>query len=320
MINILTKRSNSRLIQQACQQDPDAWQQLVNEYTPMIYGVALRYARNSQDAKDITQEVLLNCYTNIHNLADVSRFGAWLHRITVNACHAWYRRDQTAWVTLDGSDHPALIAADQVVARQIPEPLIVYPDKQYQRLEAKEIVQKALAILPEKLQITTQRYYLEEMSYQEIATELNVPIGTVKRRLHDARHRLKTEVNKMMQEQMILSQAVGLETTGNRHTPIFLKGVHLPAAWTTTLSTAMDNQESLTIHILQGDAQDASACESIAKFEVSDISAGQARQTPRIRVTLGVDTKGKMTCTAQELPGKDLPVTGKVAAIAVEGG
>ncbi len=284
----------------------------------MVFSLALKYTKNFHEAQDISQEVFLQVYTQLPTLQDATRFSAWLRQITLNVCHMWHRQRRVSWVSLEAPEHAGLIAYEHTIAHPWSDPLIVYPETALERIEAGELVHEALKTLPEKLQSTISLYYLEGLNYREIAAHLNVPMGTVKRRLHDARQKLKEEISKMTSEYVLLKHAVGLETVGQQHTPIFVKGMHLPAACTLDFSTAIDNQEEITLHILQGDSQKASDCRSIARLQVKGISPAQKRGEPKIKVTFEIEPSGVFQCRARELPNQRLLVEGEPARIDIE--
>ena len=121
----------------------------------------------------------------------------------------------------------------------------------------------------------------------------------------------------MTSETVMLQAAVGLETIGQQHTPIFGKGLPLPAACTILFSTAQDNQDAITIHLLQGDALPMVECKSITHLLIKNIATGQPKQTPQLKVTFMIDATGKIHCRATELPTRALLVEGTPATVEV---
>jgi molecular chaperone DnaK (HSP70) len=84
------------------------------------------------------------------------------------------------------------------------------------------------------------------------------------------------------------------------------------------ISTAIDNQEEITLHILQGDSQKASDCRSIARLQVKGISPAQKRGEPKIKVTFEIEPSGVFQCQARELPNQWLLVEGQPARVDIE--
>ena len=184
--------------------------------------------------------------------------------------------------------------------------------------EARQIIGKAMAALSPKLRDAVRLHYLEGQACRDIAKNLGVPVGTVKRRLHDGRRKLKEEVEKMSNKNLLPKHAVGLETTGGQHTPIFARGLHLPASWSTIFSTAEDGQQQIVIHVMQGDGAAAADCRSVAALKISGWGKGQKKQGPQIRVTFNIDPKGAFSCAATQGSGQNLHVEGTPSRIEVE--
>lgn len=311
---------NPSLTQDSSHNSGHVWQQLVEQEAPMLFRVAYRYVQNKDEAQDIVQEALLRGYTRIEELQDPTKIGAWLRQIVVNLCRMWFRKQpKTEWVPLDTCQQTGLIASEYTLLNPTFDRLTV-SSSDYHSIEVREMTEQLLASLSEKLHQTVQLYYLQGLSYQEIAAAMDVPIGTVKRRLHDARQQLKERVYIMSSEQSskqkVLKHAVGLETTGESHSPLFNKGTLLPVACTVNFSTASDNQGSIELHLLQGDSTRMAECKSLGKVTVNGITPGQPRQDPQLMVTFTIDAGETLTCKAKELPNKELHILAKPAQIA----
>jgi len=122
----------------------------------------------------------------------------------------------------------------------------------------------------------------------------------------------------MSDELTILKHAVGFETAGDKHTPIFVRGLHLPVAWSKMLLPARENQAEIIIHLLQGDSSEAKECASIATFKIKGISPRRNREGPEIMLTLEIDTQGEMRCQAHQLPDRGLVIEGSAKQILIE--
>jgi len=321
-----SEMQNSVFFAKAIQGDQDTWRQLVDEYMPMVSGVAFRYTGNMYDAQDIVQEAFLQAYVKLPQLRDSSKFASWLRRITLNLCHAWYRQRKVTWVSLEAPrrhrKHAGGVDHRHLLTYPLPESLVVYPDAELESIEAREIIQKGMEALSDTLRSTFTLYHMEELNYQEIADRLGVPEGTVKRRLHDARRKLKEEVSDMLGRNVLLQSAVGVEIwegedKPSQHARVFGRGIHLPVACTMNLSTSRDGQEELYLHLLQGDSLVADECRSIGEFLIKGISP-QRKGEPEIKLTLEIDASGKLHFRAKESPDKTLGVEGKANPILVE--
>lgn len=159
--------------------DGEAYNTVVRRYQEAVFGIALARLRNFHEAEDIAQQVFLEAYERLDALADPSRLAAWLRSITVHQCIDLLRRRR------DNVD------LDTVEAEVSHGPL---PDVALERHELRQQVMDAIGKLSKTQRETTTLFYMGRYSLKQIAAMQEVPLGTVKRRLHDARERLKTEM------------------------------------------------------------------------------------------------------------------------------
>lgn len=170
-------------VERCRQGDQQAWGELVDATADDIYRLAVSFARNRTEAEDLTQEVFLRLWQNLHRYIPGSSFRAWAYRVARNLFVDAYRRArdvrQATWVDpefldmLPGSDDPHTSAVRN------------------QRLQ---IARTALARLPEELAQLLLLRDFADWSYEELAAELDVPLGTVKSRLNRARRELASAV------------------------------------------------------------------------------------------------------------------------------
>ena len=167
------------IVQRCKAGDDPAWEELVDATADDIYRMAVSFTRKRQEAEDLTQEVFVKLWQNLDRYQEGSSFRAWAYRVARNLFVDAYRRSrqerQATWLDpeflemLDGGDDPH----GRAVRRQ--------------RLE---LARAALARLPEELaQIILLRDFAD-WSYDELANELELPLGTVKSRLNRARREL----------------------------------------------------------------------------------------------------------------------------------
>lgn len=148
--------------------DVSAFEALVTRHERRIYNLAYRMLGRAEDARDATQEAFLSCYRNLATFRGDSAFGTWLHRIAMNACYDLLRKHLPEPVP-DEDLHPAPTAdhADAAVAAAD--------------------VERALARVPEEFRAVLVLHDLQGFRYEEIATIVDAPLGTVKSRLHRGR-------------------------------------------------------------------------------------------------------------------------------------
>ena len=170
--------------------DRDALNRILAAARPRMLAVALRVMRNPDDAEDVVQESLLKVCRSLTRFEGRSAFGTWLHRIVVNTSLDRLRRpDPRQDWTLDGVGDDEDRRAEPV--RAIDEQT---PERLYDQAEAGATVRMALARLSPLHREVLALRELDGESYQEIATAVRCPVGTVMSRLHHARHKLAAEL------------------------------------------------------------------------------------------------------------------------------
>ena len=171
----------AELVQRAQEGDRDAFGRLVEQFQPTVYAIALRRLGNASEAMELTQDVFLHILRRIHQLREPERFAGWLRQVAVRmAINRATRRVAPATVdtgVLEGAYEPALQPVDELITRERAERLWVAL-RRLKTLDRESLV----------------AFYIRGLSLVEIADELDVPLGTIKRRLHTARKRLRLEL------------------------------------------------------------------------------------------------------------------------------
>jgi RNA polymerase sigma-70 factor (ECF subfamily) len=162
--------------------DEEAFAQLFEEYKNLVYRAAYLTLGNTVDAEDILQDVFLQVHRSLETYdSNRGAFTTWLHRITVNRCLNWRRRRPS----VDSLDEAAETQAKARAGGRD-----VMPD----RYADDDCVRRALDRLSVKLRaVVVLRHYCD-LSYAEIAEILDLPLGTVKSRLHLALRTLHEEL------------------------------------------------------------------------------------------------------------------------------
>jgi RNA polymerase sigma-70 factor (ECF subfamily) len=175
--------SDRECIQRLQQGETGAFEILVRRHQKAIFNLVYRLLGDYDEAAEIAQEAFLSAYKSVGQFRGDANFSTWLYRIALN--HASTRRktlakSQQRYVPLDGAepvDEHRIDPADSV-----------------ERKETQERVQKALNSLePDDAAIILLRD-MQDIPYDEVARMLNLPVGTVKSRLHRARQALKARL------------------------------------------------------------------------------------------------------------------------------
>jgi RNA polymerase sigma-70 factor (ECF subfamily) len=169
------------LVRRAQMGDREAFGMLVQQFQPTVRAIALRRLGNASEALELTQEVFLHVLKRIHQLREPERFAGWLRQVAVRmAINRATRRLAPPTVET---------AVLEGAFEQVDQPL----DELIHRERAERLWQ-ALARLKALDRETLVAFYIRGLTLVQMADELDVPLGTVKRRLHTARKRLKAEL------------------------------------------------------------------------------------------------------------------------------
>lgn len=186
-ISQMSTVSDGVLVERAQCGDRAALCELILRYERKAYNLALRLTGNHADASDAAQEALVRVYTRLHNFRGDSAFSTWLFRVVTNTClDELRRRGRVRCASLDDP----LPGEEGAVPRQTTDEADS-PVDVAERREVQAVVQRAINRLPEDYRVVVVLRDLQDHSYHEIAGMLDTSVGTIKSRLHRARHALR---------------------------------------------------------------------------------------------------------------------------------
>lgn len=181
-----------RRINQVLKGDQNAYAEIIEIYKDKVFQLAYRMLGNRHEAEDISQEAFIRAYVNIHSYNINLKFSTWLYRIATNLCIDRIRKKKPDYY-LD-----AEIAGTEglTMYSQIPDqsPL---PDEDIESLELQDTIQREISKLPDKYRSVIVLKYIEELSLNEISDILDLPLGTVKTRIHRGREALRKQLRHM---------------------------------------------------------------------------------------------------------------------------
>ncbi len=157
--------------------DELAWEALVRQFQARIYGIAYHYTGNAEDARDLAQETFIRLYQNLALCPDEAGFLPWVIRITRNACIDHLRRKKARPPAHD-------VVADEMLSLRAPG---ADPEQQYAADSRKRLIYSALKEMTDLSREIILLKDIQGLALEEIATMLNVPLGTVKSRSNRAR-------------------------------------------------------------------------------------------------------------------------------------
>lgn len=167
-----------RLVRLAQTGDRDAFGELIERFQGSVLAIARRRHRDVEEAAELVQEVFLHAMRKLPQLREPACFGAWLHKITVR-------------VSINrATRRPPLPTAENELLEQRGKPAQTPLETLVDR-ERREKVRSAVGKLRPIDRDALEAFYLQGKSLVQIAAEFDIPLGTVKRRLHVARHRLE---------------------------------------------------------------------------------------------------------------------------------
>jgi RNA polymerase sigma-70 factor (ECF subfamily) len=154
----------------------DAWDELIDRYGDRLYNLALHFAGNREEAEDLTQEIFLRLYTHLRQYRGDCPLVSWALRLSRNLCIDHYRRNR--------QERRSLWVSDEILAH-VPAGDDIHAEAQWR--EEVEAVHGALREMPEEMAEVVLLRDLQGWSLEEVAAFLEIPMGTVKSRLHRAR-------------------------------------------------------------------------------------------------------------------------------------
>jgi RNA polymerase sigma factor (sigma-70 family) len=180
------------LVEAANKGDQLAYAQLMDRYRESIYFMMLKMVKNTDDAEDLTIEAFGKAFNRLHQYSPNYAFSTWLFKIASNNCIDFIRKKRIKVTSMDSgikTDDGKVVFYDAKSSGKDPEEHVIHKQKV---LMMRELVSR----LKPRYRILVEKRYFEELSYEEIATELNLPIGTVKAQLFRARDFLANMMDK----------------------------------------------------------------------------------------------------------------------------
>ena len=175
-----------KLIDAAIAGDSSAFERLIEPLEGRIYAVALRMCGNRDDAQDCMQESMIRIYRALSSFKGQSSFSTWIYRITMNTCLDELRRRKARRSTsLDTLLDSGWSPTDETDT----------PERHAIQSEQRRTLERAIAELPEDMRAAVVLRDIQGLAYDEIASALNVNVGTVKSRISRGRERLREKLS-----------------------------------------------------------------------------------------------------------------------------
>lgn len=155
---------------------------LVDRYKDKTYSMCYRYTCNAEEAKDLSQDIFIHCYSHLHSFGGASKFSTWFYRLSTNKALDWIRKNEKKVQEIDDEK---LIYVKNTEAG---------PEESCIIREQKMIVQTTINQLSEKYRTVIVLYHYQNLNTREISEILDVPIKTVETRLLRAKEKIKNSL------------------------------------------------------------------------------------------------------------------------------
>lgn len=193
-----SERSDEELLKLFRAGNASAFDALVHRYEGELFGYLNRYLRNRELAEDTFQTTFMTVYQKAETFEEGKRFKPWLYAIATNqAIDASRKRKRRQTISLENEWDSGESSAKAGSLRDVLESNNEKPDSLIMMDEKKVQVRKAIDTLPENLRQVLLLAYFHEFKYQEISEVLEIPLGTVKSRLHAALEKFQQSWERM---------------------------------------------------------------------------------------------------------------------------
>ena len=190
----VTLTTDEQLVERALAGDGDAFGEVVRRWERKIYALAYGITGSVEEARDAAQETFIAAYRNLQGFRGEAKVSSWLHRIAVNQCISRQRRARVRAET--GIEEEAETAAGPFVSKGAAGS----PAHAAESEERAAAVRRAVASLPRELREVVLLKEFEELTFQEIADTLGIPLSTVKGRLYTALRQLRLRLERFETE------------------------------------------------------------------------------------------------------------------------
>ena len=176
--------------------DKRAFDLLVLKYQYKVHAIVARFIRDSDEVRDVVQEAFIKAYRALPKFRGDSQFYTWLYRIAVNTAKNYLvarsRRPPSSDVDLDDAEYYS--GSEQLKDTGTPE-------NQLFRDQLEEVINQAIIELPEDLRTAVTLREYEGLSYEDIASVMNCPVGTIRSRIFRGRESIDVRVLELIEGQ-----------------------------------------------------------------------------------------------------------------------
>src|SRR6056297_1883662 len=176
---------DEKYVNQALEGDQRAYQKLTEKYRRPIQFHVTKTVKESEKVEDLVKEAFIKAFKNLESYNSSYAYSTWLYRITTNHTIDYLRKEKLKTTSID----KPIKTREGEMSFELPDDY-AETDRQIIRKQRKKIITHAIENLPDKYRQVIEMRHIEELSYQEIADELDLPLGTVKAHIFRAREML----------------------------------------------------------------------------------------------------------------------------------
>lgn len=185
---------DQRLIEECLAGRTEAFGELVVRYQDRLFNALVGMLRSREEARDVAQDAFVQAYQKLSSFRGQAAFYSWLFRIALNAAVSRKRRDKHISGSVDAArERTGIEPADLNPAAE--------PSHAMQSVEMQAAVQKALGELSDEFRTILVLKEIDDLKYEQIAEILQIPIGTVRSRIHRARAEMRAKLRQILQEE-----------------------------------------------------------------------------------------------------------------------
>ena len=177
-----SRAEDSQIIQQALAGDESAYKKLMRKYHDAIFNFIFKMVREREQVEDLTQEAFIKAFSSLSKFNDEFAFSTWLYKIATNNSIDYIRKRKLQVYSID----KPIDARDSEYVFELPDEGYE-ADQELISDQRAVMLREAIAKLPPKYRKVIELRHVEEKSYEEIAAQLKLPIGTVKAHIFRAR-------------------------------------------------------------------------------------------------------------------------------------
>ncbi|HIE52423.1 MAG TPA: sigma-70 family RNA polymerase sigma factor [Armatimonadetes bacterium] len=191
---LVTQVSDEAVIDRCLQGDLECFSILVDRYREAIYGFVRHLIGDPEEACDLAQEAFVRAYDALPRFRPGAKFSSWLYTIAANLCRSWLRKQKHRPLSLE-----ELSPEGEPIGPEGSQLEVASPEEIHAQREFRRRVLQAVNQLPTKYRLVVILRHLNDLSYQEMAEVLNLPVTTVEHRLRTAREMLRGKLRRELE-------------------------------------------------------------------------------------------------------------------------